>query len=89
MINLPANRADKKFVTPIPIKQWVVIIYETRRRFGEDRAEKMVQDFVSACATVGMAVYDKNPIIKWEQGQGDIGAVRIIVPLNFRHLNFL
>jgi len=68
------NMADKKFVTPIPIKQWIVIIYETRRRFAEDRAEKMVHDFVSACATVGMNVYDKNPIIRWEQGQGDIGA---------------
>ena len=36
--------------------------------------------------TVGMAVLDKNPIVRWEQGQGDIGAVRIVVPLNFRHL---
>jgi hypothetical protein len=25
-----------------------------------------------------MAVHDKNPIIKWEQGQGDISNVRIV-----------
>lgn len=56
MVNLPANRVEKKFVTPIPIARWVVIIYENKRRFGEDRAQKMVQDFVHACGTVGMSL---------------------------------
>lgn len=26
-----------------------------------------------------MAVHDKNPVIKWEQGQGDITNVRIVM----------
>ena len=34
-----------------------------------------------------MVVHDKNPIIKWEQGQGDISNVRIAIFffLDFRH----
>lgn len=32
-----------------------------------------------------MAVQDAGPVVKWEQGQGDIGAVRIIIFLDSRH----
>ena len=54
IVNLSANRVEKKFVTPIPITRWVVVIYENKRRFDEGRAQKMIQDFVHACGTVGM-----------------------------------
>ncbi|KAK2460730.1 hypothetical protein APHAL10511_007200 [Amanita phalloides] len=67
------NMADKKFFKPMTIKQWVVVIYETRRRFSEDQAQKLVKDLVSACASVGMTIVDTNPIVKWESGQGVIG----------------
>lgn len=60
MVNLAANRVEKKFVTPIPIARWVVMIYENKRRFGDDRAQKMVQDFVHACSTVGMSLTSRK-----------------------------
>lgn len=59
-VNLLANRVEKKFVTPIPITRWIVMIYENRRRFGDDRAQKMVQDFVHACGTVGMLLASRK-----------------------------
>ncbi|KAM6501034.1 hypothetical protein JOM56_004048 [Amanita muscaria] len=64
------NMADKKFYLPMTIKNWVIIIYE--RRFRDDQAQKLVKDFIDACGTVGMIVEDRAPIIKWEQGQGNI-----------------
>jgi eukaryotic translation initiation factor 2C len=68
------NMADKKFFKPMAIKNWVIIIYERQQRFRQDNARKMVDDFVHACGTVGMLIQDKNPIVKWEHGQGNIAA---------------
>ncbi|KAF8635579.1 hypothetical protein AX15_000229 [Amanita polypyramis BW_CC] len=67
------NMADKKFYRPTTIKQWIIVVYENRRRFGDQQAQKLIQDFTNACSTVGITTTDNNPIIKWENGQGDIG----------------
>ncbi|KAF8627134.1 hypothetical protein AX17_006353 [Amanita inopinata Kibby_2008] len=66
------NMQDKKFYKPVAINQWILMIYERQQRFKPEAVQKMIQDFVSACASVGMAVNEKNPIVKYEQGQGDI-----------------
>lgn len=44
---------DKKFFKPAEIKTWVVVSYESQRRFTADAAREMVAGLVSACGTVG------------------------------------
>lgn len=47
------NRMDKKFFKPADIKTWVVVSYESQRRFSESAAKEMVAGLVNACGTVG------------------------------------
>ncbi|KAG6899902.1 hypothetical protein C0993_005481, partial [Termitomyces sp. T159_Od127] len=66
------NMMDKKFFKPADIKTWVVVSYESQRRFSPDAAREMVAGLVNACGTVGMRVRDAQPIIRWENAQGKV-----------------
>ncbi|KAG6809550.1 hypothetical protein H0H93_015726, partial [Arthromyces matolae] len=67
------NMIDKKFYKPEGIRTWVVVSFETQRRFNPDAAREMVDGLVKAFDSVGMPVRDKKPLIKWENAQGNIG----------------
>lgn len=68
------NMIDKKFYSPASIDKWVVVVYERQQRFNANNVREMVEGFVAACRDVGMVVKDPNPIVRWENGQGNIGA---------------
>ncbi|KNZ77926.1 Protein argonaute-2 [Termitomyces sp. J132] len=66
------NMIDKKFYKAEDIRTWVVVSYESQRRFSADVAKDMVTGLVNACKTVGMRVRDPDPIIRWENAQGRV-----------------
>jgi len=68
------NMRDKKLFKPQVINTWVVVIYETRQRFGEQVAENMVKGFIEGARSVGITVRSTEPLITWENGQGDISS---------------
>jgi eukaryotic translation initiation factor 2C len=47
------GRADKKFFRPSVIKKWVIVVYESERRFNQDVARQMAINFVSGARAVG------------------------------------
>ncbi|KAG6896605.1 hypothetical protein C0992_007128 [Termitomyces sp. T32_za158] len=75
------NMIDKKFFKPADIRTWVVVSYESQRRFTPDAARDMVGGLVNACGTVGMRIRDAQPVIKWENAQGKIAEVSVWEPL--------
>ncbi|KAG6902071.1 hypothetical protein C0995_004769 [Termitomyces sp. Mi166 len=66
------NMMDKKFYKPADIRTWVVVSYESQRRFSPEVAQDMVAGLVNACGTVGMRVRDPQPIVRWENAQGKV-----------------
>ena len=44
---------DKKFYRPAQIVKWVVVVFESDRRFGRDRVREMIRSFVNACEAAG------------------------------------
>ncbi|KAF8883149.1 ribonuclease H-like domain-containing protein [Gymnopilus junonius] len=67
---------DKKFFKPSVIKQWVIVVYESERRFPRRAAEEMAFGFCQGAVSVGMQVMDSHPVIVYENGQGVIGEGR-------------
>jgi hypothetical protein len=47
------NRVDKKFYRPAEIRKWVVIIYESQRRFDGTAADRLVRDLVRGARARG------------------------------------
>ncbi|KAK7444774.1 hypothetical protein VKT23_015091 [Stygiomarasmius scandens] len=70
------NMRDKKFWKPIDILRWVFVIYEQENLFRRATANQMVQDMIKAAGTVGMRVHETNPLIFYENGQGNIAAYK-------------
>jgi len=66
------NMRDKKLFRPATIKVWAVVIYESQNRFRQDTAREMVAGFIDGARSVGMTVTDTQPLIQWENGQGNI-----------------
>jgi eukaryotic translation initiation factor 2C len=66
------NMVDKRFYAPAAIKAWVILIYETERRFSSRDCQDMIKGFLSACDDVGIKVEVRDPIVKYENGQGNI-----------------
>ncbi|KAF8897601.1 argonaute-like protein [Infundibulicybe gibba] len=65
------NMVDKRFFKPMEIPRWVVVIYETLRRFPEAAARDMISGLVDGCREVGMGIQPTD-IIRYENGQGRI-----------------
>jgi eukaryotic translation initiation factor 2C len=68
------NMIDKKFYEPSTILRWAVVIYESERpdRFPRQAYAEMVNGFLKACDAVGINVVNRDPIYKYENGQGSI-----------------
>jgi len=67
------NMIDKKFYEASKIVRWVVLIYDSQRNFPQPDYTRLVNGFLSACDDVGMTVENRDPIYKFEDGQGPIG----------------
>lgn len=46
-------RRDKKFFKPSIIEQWVIVVYESERRFPKKAAEEMANGFCEGAVSVG------------------------------------
>ncbi|KAI0921048.1 hypothetical protein AcV5_001233 [Taiwanofungus camphoratus] len=68
------NMIDKRFFKPAVIERWAVVIYERPQRFRDDNVQDMIQGLISACNGVGIVVKERDPIVKYENGQGNIAA---------------
>lgn len=66
------NMVDKRFYAPAAIKAWVILIYESERRFSSRDCQDMIKGFLHACDDVGIKVEVRDPIVKYENGQGNI-----------------
>jgi eukaryotic translation initiation factor 2C len=67
------NMIDKRFYEASTIVRWVVVIYDSQRNFPLPAYEGLVKGFLKACDEVGMTVENRDPIYKFEDGQGPIG----------------
>ncbi|KIJ70038.1 hypothetical protein HYDPIDRAFT_35479 [Hydnomerulius pinastri MD-312] len=72
----PANGAwnmiDKRFFRPATIERWVVVVYERQQRFNQQAAQDMINGLTQSCAAVALRVNDTNPLVTWQNGQGNI-----------------
>ncbi|KAK7444785.1 hypothetical protein VKT23_015102 [Stygiomarasmius scandens] len=66
------NMADKKFVKPVEIMRWAVVVFESQNRLNPGRVQGIIRDYIQACATVGVTVHERDPIFRYANGQGDI-----------------
>ena len=69
---------DKKFFRPAMIKAWLVVIYERQQRFGPDQVRSLIQGLRMACKETGIAGFDSEPVVRWENGQSNIENVRAV-----------
>ncbi|KAJ3805205.1 argonaute-like protein [Lentinula aff. lateritia] len=65
----PLHRRNKKMIKPQRFNKWVMIIFESVNRFGQETAESVARDFVNGCKNFGIVVGDDNPIIQYGAGQ--------------------
>ncbi|KAF9464018.1 argonaute-like protein [Collybia nuda] len=66
------NMVDKRFFQSNPIKNWAIIIYESRGRFGDQEVSDIIQGIQSASKKFGIQITNPTPYVKYENGQGDI-----------------
>ncbi|KAE9392991.1 Piwi-domain-containing protein [Gymnopus androsaceus JB14] len=65
-------RIEKKLVKPMTINRWVVVSFESDRRFPAPTLMQVVGQFITGCQSVGMTVVEREPIFTWESPQGNI-----------------
>lgn len=66
------NMVGKKFFQPATIDRWIVVVYASRNYFPEPMCRDAVKGFLDACAKVGVTVNHKEPLIKYENIQGNV-----------------
>lgn len=66
------NMTDKKLFRPQVIKNWIIVIYENQARFQTHTPESIAAAFCRGAESVGMKVADREPLIFWENGHGNI-----------------
>jgi eukaryotic translation initiation factor 2C len=66
------NMIDKKFYEASTIVRWAVVIYDSQRNFPQPAYAGLVNGFLKACDDVGMTVENRDPIYRFEDGQGPI-----------------
>ncbi|KAF8963796.1 argonaute-like protein [Flammula alnicola] len=66
------NMMDKKFYKSSTIARWMVVIYETAGNFPESANQNMIKGFLEECKNIGIEINNKNPLVKYQNGQGNI-----------------
>ncbi|KAF8980636.1 argonaute-like protein, partial [Cyathus striatus] len=67
------NRVDKTFYKPGAVKKWVIVVFESEGVFNIQHARNVVREMLAAFGRVGISVEDKDPIIRWANGNADVG----------------
>ncbi|THV08479.1 argonaute-like protein [Dendrothele bispora CBS 962.96] len=67
------NMREKRFFQPAVIKNWVLVVYESEKRFGKQVAQDVIDGIIAGCRSVGIQI-QPTKVIAWKNGQGDIGA---------------
>ncbi|KAK0455295.1 argonaute-like protein [Desarmillaria tabescens] len=68
------NMRDKTVYKAASIKEWMIIIYADHSLVSLQDAQKMIKDLIKGCQSVGMTVRQANPLLKFENGAGNISA---------------
>ncbi|KAF8313410.1 Piwi-domain-containing protein [Clavulina sp. PMI_390] len=66
------NMINKKFYSPCTIRNWGVMVFERRQRFGDQAVAEMIQGLGRSCHETGIRGLPPDPIVEWGNGQGDI-----------------
>jgi hypothetical protein len=53
-LDLLFDRVDKKFYRPAELRKWIVVIYESQRRFDGAAADRLVKELVRGARARGM-----------------------------------
>ena len=51
--NMNFERLDRFMCEPVEVSHWLLLIYESPRRFNPRSVDRMIADFVRACGAVG------------------------------------
>lgn len=68
------NMMDKKFYLPGRVSLWAVIIFERQQRFNQDSVNSLIKGLRDASKAVGIQGFDTQPMVEYENPQGDIPA---------------
>lgn len=66
------NLRDKKFVEPRSISRWAITLFVPPSAFPPPQVNAMVEQIISAFAAVGMAIAERDPVIKYMNPQRDL-----------------
>ena len=61
-----------RFMVPSRITAWAVVIYERQQRFNQQNVSDLLQGMRQCAKDVGIAGFETNPVVSWENGQGVI-----------------
>ncbi|ESK88716.1 argonaute-like protein [Moniliophthora roreri MCA 2997] len=67
------NMLDAKFWKGGMITHWVMVIYASTAQFTTKDVNDAVNTLMNECKKLGIAVQDPKPLIKYCNGQGDVG----------------
>ncbi|KAF9065094.1 hypothetical protein BDP27DRAFT_1332495 [Rhodocollybia butyracea] len=68
------NMREKCFFKPVEIPRWVLVSYETTRRFSQQAATQMMQALCESAREVGIKMQPTPIVVLGENGQGNISA---------------
>ncbi|KAG2021246.1 eukaryotic translation initiation factor 2C [Coprinopsis cinerea AmutBmut pab1-1] len=61
------NMAGTRVFKPCaPIKQWVMVVYESERRFNQEACRNVIQGLVGEAKKMGMTFEHANPVVKYK-----------------------
>ncbi|KAI0068655.1 argonaute-like protein [Artomyces pyxidatus] len=66
------NMMEKRMFNPSRIDSWVVVIFERRQRFDDQRCQNMINGLMEACTAVGIIMNNAPMHVSWQSGQGNI-----------------
>ncbi|TEB32207.1 Piwi-domain-containing protein [Coprinellus micaceus] len=66
------NMLNRKYYRPARITGFMVVIFESERRFGEPMYKEMVKSFVGAAKDFGLVIEDPVPYVKWVMNRANV-----------------
>ncbi|KAL0065955.1 hypothetical protein AAF712_007082 [Marasmius tenuissimus] len=84
LINTATCREGKKLYESATIFGWMMIIYEVRNRFNPQDADRAADALITECGKLGIKFTHREPLKKYENGQGDIQQQLIAASQEFK-----
>ncbi|KAL6309673.1 argonaute-like protein [Sparassis latifolia] len=66
------NMNGQRVYRPATVDRWAVVVYATKRQYTPDHAQGMIKDLISSIVAVGMGVNERDPLVFYENAQGNI-----------------